>query len=118
MTIGNSLLQWKKHQHLKSVTTKSQSCHQHQSSPLIGDTGHRFLNYKRPVIVYFNPEQDRKAAVINPSGFKNFWGSKNSGAKKSGEIQCEIIRTKKRKKSKTNQNSDRSNDNKDQESFI
>ena len=70
------------------------------------------------MIVYFNPEQDRKAAVINPSGFKNFWGSKNSGAKKSGEIQCEIIRTKKRKKSKTNQNSDRSNDNKDQESFI
>ena len=68
-------------------------------------------NSKRPVIVYLNPEQDRKAAVINPSGFKNFWGGKNSG------VQCEIIRTKKRKKSKKNKNSDRPSDNNDQEGF-
>ena len=71
----------------------------------------RMSNSKRPVIVYFNPEQDRKAAVINPSGFKNFWGGKNSG------VQCEIIRTKKRKKSKKNKNSDRPSDNNDQEGF-
>ena len=63
------------------------------------------------MIVYLNPEQDRKAAVINPSGFKNFWGGKNSG------VQCEIIRTKKRKKSKKNKNSDESNANSDQEGF-
>ena len=68
-------------------------------------------NSKRPVIVYLNPEQDRKAAVINPSGFKNFWGGKNSG------VHCEIIRTKKRKNSKKNKNSDESNANSDQEGF-
>ena len=68
-------------------------------------------NSKRPVIVYLNPEQDRKAAVINPSGFKNFWSGKNSG------VQCEIIRTKKRKKSKKNKNSDGPSANSDQEGF-
>ena len=62
--------------------------------------------WKRPIIVYFNPEQDRKAAVINPSGHQKFWKGK-----------CEIIRTRKRKKIKKNKNSECPNASKDQEGF-
>ena len=61
---------------------------------------------KRPIIVYFNPEQDRKAAVINPSGYQKFWKGK-----------CEIIRTRKRKRIKKNKNSERSNASNGQEGF-
>merc|ERR1712168_489970 len=41
----------------------------------------------RPIIVYFNPEQDRQAAVINPSG-------------KYRNSKCDIIRPMRKKKVK------------------